>query len=117
MSVNGRYSQLGSNGSTMAANKSIDLKASQGNPYSERTNNSSKFNKSVSLKDNEQIQSPEEISNKMESIRKLGLLGGLQLKQVKYDGHIRIPTVHNDYHQSSSNPGYSRKPDGGIYPK
>lgn len=47
----------------------------------------------------------------------MGLLGGLSLKQVKYEGHIKIPTVHNDYHSASSNPGYSRKPDGGIYPK
>jgi hypothetical protein len=41
----------------------------------------------------------------------------LNIKHVKYDGHIKIPTVHNDYHSTSSNAGYSRKPDGGIYPK
>ena len=58
-----------------------------------------------------------EISGHIDKIQKLGLLGGLQLKKVQYEGHIRIPTVHNDYHQTSSNPGYSRKPDGGIYPK
>lgn len=47
----------------------------------------------------------------------MGLLGGIVLAQAKYEGHIRIPTVYNDYHAASSNPGYSRKPDGGIYPK
>lgn len=53
----------------------------------------------------------------IEVIKNMGLLGGLVLKQAKYEGQIKIPTVHNDYHSASSNPGYSRKPDGGIYPK
>ena len=59
----------------------------------------------------------QEIGSKVNLLKKMGLLGGLHLKQVRYDGHIRMPTVYNDYHQASSNPGYSRKPDGGIYPK
>lgn len=57
------------------------------------------------------------LNKQVELIRNMRLLGGISLKQVKYEGHIKIPTVHNDYHSSSSNAGYSRKPDGGIYPK
>jgi hypothetical protein len=39
------------------------------------------------------------------------------LKQVRYDGHIKIPTVHNDYHNFTTNMGYSRSATGGIFPK
>ena len=47
----------------------------------------------------------------------MGLLGGPQLKMVRYDGHIKIPSVHNDYHARETNGGYSRNAYGGIYPK
>ena len=47
----------------------------------------------------------------------MGLLGGIQFKIVRYDGHLKIPTVHNDYHARESNGGYSRNSYGGYFPK
>ena len=62
-------------------------------------------------------------STNPEGTRDLNLLKGVRLepqreiKHVKYGGHIKIPTVHNDYHSFSSNMGYSRSETGGIFPK
>jgi hypothetical protein len=54
---------------------------------------------------------------KEQLIANMNNLEKLMLKQIKYEGHIRIPTVFNDYHSAATNPGFSRKPDGGFYPK
>ena len=42
---------------------------------------------------------------------------GGALKNIRFAGHIRIPTIHNDYHSAKTNGGYSRNKTGGIYPK
>lgn len=31
-----------------------------------------------------------------------------ELKHIRYEGHIKIPTIHNDYHSRATNHGYSR---------
>jgi len=57
------------------------------------------------------------LSRKLTAIEKLHLVEGGAVRHVLYSGHIRIPTVHNDYHCSKTNAGYSRNKYGGIYPK
>jgi hypothetical protein len=57
------------------------------------------------------------LSTKLIAIEKLNLVQGGAVRHVLYSGHIRIPTVHNDYHSSKTNAGYSRNKYGGIYPK
>lgn len=59
---------------------------------------------------------PELLQN-LKELNKLGLSVQSPLKNVRYAGHIKIPTVHNDYHTSKTNAGYSRNKLGGIYPK
>jgi hypothetical protein len=53
----------------------------------------------------------------MNALKEMGLLTGMKLNRVHYDGHIRIPTVHNDYHMRETNGGYSRNSFGGYFPK
>lgn len=53
----------------------------------------------------------------MNALKEMGLLAGMKLNRVHYDGHIRIPTVHNDYHMRETNGGYSRNSFGGYFPK
>jgi hypothetical protein len=57
------------------------------------------------------------LSKKLDSLQSLHIVSGGAVRTVKYDGHIKIPTVHNDYHNSKTNGGYSRNKYGGIYPK
>lgn len=47
----------------------------------------------------------------------MNIVSGGAVRTIKYEGHIKIPTVHNDYHSSKTNAGYSRNKYGGIYPK
>lgn len=61
-------------------------------------------------------QNPE-LLRSMNLIRELGLEKGREIKHMKYEGVIKIPTVHNDYHSRATNQGYSRNSSGGIYPK
>lgn len=56
-------------------------------------------------------------SKRMNALKEMGLLAGMKLNRVHYDGHIRIPTVHNDYHMRETNGGYSRNSFGGYFPK
>ena len=113
MSLSNRY-DVGTKRS-YRANHSIDV--AKANRYGNSNTSDNKRSQRSRIESNPESDTSKDINPKIETIRKLGLLGGLQLKQIKYEGHIRIPTVHNDYHASTSNPGYSRKPDGGIYPK
>lgn len=57
------------------------------------------------------------LSKKLESLQSLNIVSGGAVRNIKYSGHIKIPTVHNDYHSSKTNAGYSRNKYGGIYPK
>lgn len=58
-----------------------------------------------------------ELSTKIKDLQNLHVVSGGLVRNVRYSGHIRIPTVHNDYHNSKTNAGYSRNKYGGIYPK
>lgn len=58
-----------------------------------------------------------EVTERLPSLEALGLIEGGTVRTIRYSGHIRIPTVHNDYHNSKTNAGYSRNKYGGIYPK
>ena len=57
------------------------------------------------------------LSKKLDSLQEMHIISGGAVRTVKYEGHIKIPTVHNDYHSSKTNAGYSRNKYGGIYPK
>lgn len=57
------------------------------------------------------------LSKKLDSLQEMQIISGGAVRTVKYEGHIKIPTVHNDYHSSKTNAGYSRNKYGGIYPK
>jgi hypothetical protein len=57
------------------------------------------------------------LSRKLDSLSSLHIVSGGAVRTIKYEGHIKIPTVHNDYHSSKTNGGYSRNKYGGIYPK
>lgn len=57
------------------------------------------------------------LSQKLDSLESLHIVSGGAVRTIKYSGHIKIPTVHNDYHNSKTNAGYSRNKYGGIYPK
>jgi hypothetical protein len=57
------------------------------------------------------------LSKKLDSLHSLHIVNGGAVRTIKYSGHIKIPTVHNDYHSSKTNAGYSRNKFGGIYPK
>lgn len=58
-----------------------------------------------------------ELEQRWKLLREVNVEGPRQLKHVKYDGHIKIPTVHNDYHARGTNMGFSRSETGGIFPK
>ena len=58
-----------------------------------------------------------DLSLKMVELTRLGVIDGGSVRNVKYEGHIRIPTVYNDYHSSKTNGGYSRNKYGCPYPK
>ena len=57
------------------------------------------------------------VSQRLSSLEQMGLVEGGAVRTIRYQGHIKIPTVHNDYHNSKTNAGYSRNKYGGIYPK
>jgi hypothetical protein len=80
------------------------------------------FSKIQSLKkpnalDEEALQKNSQLQSKIKSLHLMGLSAGNELKNIVYPGHIRISTVHNDYHNSKTNGGYSRNKMGGIFPK
>lgn len=58
-----------------------------------------------------------EVSQRLPSLESLRLVEGGAVRKVVYAGHIRIPTVHNDYHSSKTKGGYARSKLGGIFPK
>ena len=58
-----------------------------------------------------------DLSVKLVELSKLGLVEGGAVRNVRYEGHIRKPTVYNDYHSSKTNGGYSRNKYGGMYPR
>ena len=58
-----------------------------------------------------------EMSRRLPSLESLKLVEGGAVRKVVYAGHIRIPTVHNDYHNSKTKGGYARSKLGGIFPK
>lgn len=58
-----------------------------------------------------------EVCQRLPSLQSLRLVEGGAVRNVIYAGHIKIPTVHNDYHNAKTNGGYSRSKLGGIFPK
>jgi len=58
-----------------------------------------------------------EVEGKWKLLKEAKMDSPRHLKQVKYEGHIKIPTVHNDYHARGTNMGFSRNATGGIFPK
>ena len=57
-----------------------------------------------------------DIEGKLPLLEEMNLVQG-GLRHIIYAGHNRIPTVHNDYHNSKTKGGYGRSKTGGIYPK
>ena len=53
----------------------------------------------------------------MKKLKELDLLSGKGLKKVSMPGIIRHEHVHNDYHERSTNPGYSRNYQGKFFTK
>ncbi len=58
-----------------------------------------------------------EIMTHFKKLEELKLSTPRDLKLIKYEGVIKSPTVHNDYHTRATNHGYSRSETGGIFPK
>lgn len=58
-----------------------------------------------------------ELSHQINILKEMKLDTPRDLKHIKYEGHIKIPTIHNDYHSRATNHGYSRSESGGIFPK
>ncbi len=57
------------------------------------------------------------VSERIQSLEKMGLLKGGAVRTIRYSGHIKISTVYNNYHNNKKNGGFSRSKYGGLYPK
>ena len=53
----------------------------------------------------------------MKKLRDMNLLTGKGLQKTKLPGVIRHEHIYNDYHDRTSNPGYSRNYQGKFYTK
>ncbi len=51
----------------------------------------------------------------MQKLKDMGLLATKGLQKVKFPGIIKNEHVINDYHERSTNPGYSRNFSGKFY--
>ena len=58
-----------------------------------------------------------ELEEQFKKLVEIKLDSPRELKLIKYDGQLKMPTVHNDYHSRATNGGFSRSKTGGIFPK
>ena len=58
-----------------------------------------------------------ELEGRMKVLTEAKLDSPRPLKMAKYEGHIRVGSVLNDFHAYGSKAGFHRSETGGIYPK
>ena len=63
--------------------------------------------------DADKLEKSRKLIEGMANLKEMRLLSGRDFNRTQFPGIIKHEHIYNDYHQKSSNPGYSRNPMGG----
>ena len=72
--------------------------------------------KSLSI-DKDALDRSKQLIEGMSKLKEMKLLEGKDLNKVRFPGIIRHEHIYNDYHERTTNPGYSRNYQGKFYTK